>query len=202
MKQPRSKSSGNPLADPDSHSASDTDDRLSQNGVDISAPIPPVITSGSAPDGIDFSGQVLGLMQAVFSYGGAMVYCEFMSEMRRPFDFWKALLIAEAFIFSVYIFFGVYVYSFQGQYVINPANQGMSMRGPLVAGNILYLVTGLIAAALYGNIGIKVLYQACFKELLHLPDLGSKKGKWIWVFFVPIYWGLAFLLAAAIPNFS
>lgn len=99
-----------------------------------------------------------------------MVYCEFMSEMRRPFDFWKALLIAEAFIFSVYIFFGVYVYSFQGQYVINPANQGMSMRGPLVAGNNLYLVTGLIAAALYGNIGIKVLYQACFKELLHLPD--------------------------------
>jgi hypothetical protein len=86
--------------------------------------------------------------------------------------------------------------------VINPANQGMSMRGPLVAGNILYLVTGLIAAALYGNIGIKVLYQACFKELLHLPDLGSKKGKWIWVFFVPIYWALAFLLAAAIPNFS
>jgi amino acid permease len=77
-------------------------------------------------------------MQAVFSYGGAMVYCEFMSEMRRPFDFWKALLVAEAFIFSVYIFFGVYVYSFQGQYVINPANQGMSMRGPLVAGNILY----------------------------------------------------------------
>jgi hypothetical protein len=125
-----------------------------------------------------------------------------MSEMRRPFDFWKALLIAEAFIFSVYIFFGVYVYSFQGQYVINPANQGMSMRGPLVAGNILYLVTGLIAAALYGNIGIKVLYQACFKELLHLPDLGSKKGKWIWVFFVPIYWALAFLLAAAILNFS
>lgn len=182
----------------DSH----TDFRPSQNGVDISNPIPPVLTSAGAPPDIDFSGQVLGLMQAVFSYGGAMVYCEFMSEMRRPFDFWKALLIAEAFIFSVYIFFGVYVYSFQGQYVINPANQGMSMRGPLVAGNILYLVTGLIAAALYGNIGIKVLYQACFKELLHLPDLGSKKGKWIWVFFVPIYWALAFLLAAAIPNFS
>jgi len=185
-----------------SNKDSTTNPHPSQNGIDIAPPIPPVTTSASAPPDIDFSGQVLGLMQAVFSYGGAMVYCEFMSEMRRPFDFWKALLIAEAFIFGVYIFFGVYVYSFQGQYVINPANQGMSMRGPLVAGNILYLVTGLIAAALYGNIGIKVLYQACFKELLHLPDLGSKKGKWIWVFFVPIYWALAFLLAAAIPNFS
>lgn len=119
-----------------------------------------------------------------------------------PFDFWKALLIAEAFIFGVYVFFGVYVYSFQGQYVINPANQGMSMRGPLVAGNILYLVTGLIAAALYGNIGIKCLYQACFKELLGLPELSSRRGRWIWVGFVPVYWALPFLLAAAIPNFS
>jgi hypothetical protein len=125
-------------------------------------------------------------MQAVFSYGGAMLYCEFMSEMRRPHDF----------------FFGVYVYCFQGQYAVNPANQGMSMRGPLVAGNILYLISGMIAAALYGNIGIKVLYQACFKELLHLPDIGSKKGKVIWAAFVPVYWSLAFLLAAAIPNFS
>jgi hypothetical protein len=98
--------------------------------------------------------------------------------------------------------FGVYVYSFQGQYAVNPANQGMSTRGPLVAGNILYLISGLIAAALYGNIGIKVLYQACFKELLHLPDIGSKKGKMIWAAFVPVYWALAFLLAAAIPNFS
>jgi hypothetical protein len=124
-------------------------------------------------------------MQAVFSYGGAMLYCEFMSEMRRPHDFWKAL-----------------IYSFQGQYAVNPANQGISMRGPLVAGNILYLISGLIAAALYGNIGIKVLYQACFKELLHLPDIGSKKGKMIWAAFVPVYWALAFLLAAAIPNFS
>jgi hypothetical protein len=174
----------------------------SQNGIDISPPIPPVVTTISAPEGIGFSGQVLGLMQAVFSYGGAMLYCEFMSEMRRPYDFWKALLIAEAFIFGVYVLFGVYVYSFQGQYAVNPANQGLSPRGPLVVGNILYLITGLIAAALYGNIGVKVLYQACFKKLLHLPDLGSTKGKWIWAAFVPVYWTLAFLLAAAIPNFS
>jgi len=63
------------------------------------------------------------LMQAVYSYGGAMLYCEFMSEMRRPWDFWKALVIAETFIYVVYLFFGVFVYSYQGQYTINPAQQ-------------------------------------------------------------------------------
>lgn len=141
-------------------------------------------------------------MQAVYSYGGAMLYCEFMSEMRRPLDFWKALLIADTFIYVVYLFFGVYVYSFQGQYVINPANQGMSLQGALTAGNIIGFVTSLIAAALYGNIGIKVVYQNIFKELFGLPDLTVKAGKWIWVGLVPIYWGVAFVLAAAIPNFS
>ncbi|KAM0691527.1 hypothetical protein Q7P36_010298 [Cladosporium allicinum] len=184
------------------HSEPNYEAAFNQNGIDIGPPIAPIVTTASAPADIGFSGQVLGLMQAVFSYGGAMLYCEFMSEMRRPHDFWKALLIAEAFIFGVYVLFGVYVYTFQGQYAVNPANQGVSPRGPLVAGNILYLITGLIAAALYGNIGVKVLYQACFKELLHLPDLGSRKGKWIWAGFVPVYWALAFLLAAAIPNFS
>jgi hypothetical protein len=193
--------SGRAIPERDCREDADGQNR-SQNGIDIGPPIAPIVTTASAPADIGFSGQVLGLMQAVFSYGGAMLYCEFMSEMRRPHDFWKALLIAEAFIFGVYVLFGVYVYTFQGQYAVNPANQGVSPRGPLVAGNILYLITGLIAAALYGNIGVKVLYQACFKELLHLPDLGSRKGKWIWAGFVPVYWALAFLLAAAIPNFS
>lgn len=171
-------------------------------GTDIGPPAPPVSTTGGAPAGVDFSGQIVGLMQAVYSYGGAMLYCEFMSEMRRPFDFWKALIMADSFIYFVYIFFGIYVYSFQGQYTVNPANQGMSPQGVLTAGNIIGFVSSLIAAALYGNIGIKVLYQNIFKELLGLPDLTTKSGKWIWVAIVPVYWGIAFVLGAAIPNFS
>ncbi|KAK5153779.1 hypothetical protein LTR04_006162, partial [Oleoguttula sp. CCFEE 6159] len=161
-----------------------------------------VHTTAGPPATVDFTGQIVGLMQAVYSYGGAMLYCEFMSEMRKPCDFWKALLIADSFIYIVYLFFGLYVYSFQGQYTINPANQGMSPYGPLLAGNIISFVSSLIAAALYGNIGIKVLYQNIFKELFGLPDLTSKAGKLLWVAMVPVYWGAAFVLAAAIPNFS
>lgn len=162
---------------------------------------PPVATSAGAPADVDFSGQIVGLMQAVYSYGGAMLYCEFMSEMRRPFDFWKALIMADTFIYVVYLFFGIYVYSFQGQYTVNPANQGISVQGVLVAGNVIGFVSSVIAGALYGNIGIKVLYQNIFKELIGLPDLTSKTGKWLWVGIVPVYWGVAFVLAAAIPNF-
>jgi hypothetical protein len=71
MRQPPSKLNNHLLHVYHRSISIDTDP--SQNGIDISPPIPPVTTSGGAPPDIDFSGQVLGLMQAVFSYGGAMV---------------------------------------------------------------------------------------------------------------------------------
>lgn len=186
------------------HTAPNYTAAAAENGADIgtAGARPPVVTTAGAPEGTPFTGQVVGLMQAVYSYGGAMLYCEFMSEMRKPFDFWKALLCADLFIYIVYIFFGIYVYSFQGQYTINPANQGMSPQGVLTAGNIIGFVSSLIAAALYGNIGIKVLYQNLFKELFGLPDLTTKVGKFLWIGIVPVYWTIAWVLAAAIPNFS
>ena len=48
-----------------------------------------------------------------------MIFVEFMSEMRRPMDFWKAMACAQLFISIVYMFFGLFVYSYQGQYVLN-----------------------------------------------------------------------------------
>jgi hypothetical protein len=48
-----------------------------------------------------------------------MIFIEFMAEMRRPMDFWKAMACAQVFITIVYMFFGLFVYTYQGQFVIN-----------------------------------------------------------------------------------
>jgi hypothetical protein len=42
------------------------------------------MTTGGIPDAGDFAATVSGAMQAVFAYGGAMVFPEFMAEMKRP----------------------------------------------------------------------------------------------------------------------
>ena len=47
----------------------------------------------------------------MFSYGGAMIFPEFMAEMRRPRDFWKAAFCAQFFCYALYMTFGIYVYS-------------------------------------------------------------------------------------------
>ncbi|KAI9672863.1 MAG: hypothetical protein M1831_000299 [Alyxoria varia] len=166
-----------------------------------SGPPPPPVSVTGKPIG-SLSSQLVGLLQAVYAYGGAMLFTEFMSEMRKPWDFWKGMIASQAFIFFCYIFFGIFVYSYQGQYSVNPAYQSLSPYGAQTAGNVLHFLASLIAAALYGNIGIKVLYIQLLQPLFRLPDLTTKVGKLLWIPAVPLFWGLAFILAAAIPQFS
>lgn len=159
------------------------------NIADYSLPI--TTFAGTPPDGFasggdGFIGSMNGLNQAVYSYGGAMLFFNFMSEMRHPWDFWKAMVVADVFIYCCYMFFGIFVYSFWGQYTYNPAPQGIGYVGWRIATNIMNIVTGLIAAALYGNIGIKVVYTNVFQEFFGWPALTVKAGKWIWVAMVPI----------------
>ncbi|KAG2062554.1 hypothetical protein BDR04DRAFT_970202, partial [Suillus decipiens] len=161
---------------------------------------PPVMTQ--AINLQPFQTQLEGIMQIVFSYGGAMIFIEFMAEMRRPMDFWKAMALSQIFIFVVYMFFGLFVYSYQGQYVVNPANQGISTYGLQTATNAISLTAGLIAAALYGNIGVKVIYNNIFVELFGFPQLTVTWGKYYFAICVIVYWSIAFVIGSAIPQFS
>jgi amino acid permease len=157
--------------------------------------------AGLPPSG-SFAGSVNGAMQAVFAYGGAMIFPEFMSEMRYPRDFLKGMWAAQTFIYLVYMFYGLFMYGYQGQYVINPSYLGIGPYNFQTAGNVFAMVSALIAAALYGNIGIKVLYNSIFVEIFRAPSLATKAGKLIWVGLIPIYWSIAFVIAAGIPDFS
>jgi len=53
------------------------------------------------------------------------------------------------------MFYGLFMYGYQGQYAINPSYLGISKYSLQTAGNVFAMVTAVIAAALYGNIGIK-----------------------------------------------
>lgn len=44
----------------------------------------PIKTSGGTPPGLNFQDNVNGLMQAVFSFGGATLFPNLLAEMRRP----------------------------------------------------------------------------------------------------------------------
>ncbi|KAG1745205.1 transmembrane amino acid transporter protein-domain-containing protein [Suillus lakei] len=149
-----------------------------------------------------FQNQLSGIMQIVFSYGGAMIFVEFMAEMRRPMDFWKAMAYSQIFIFIVYMFFGLFVYTYQGQYVVNPANQGISVYSLQTATNVISLIATLIAGSLYGNIGVKVIYNNILVEMFGFPQLTATRGKYCFAISVVVYWSIAFVIGSAVPQFS
>jgi hypothetical protein len=158
--------------------------------------------SGAAPPGLTFVDNINGLMNAVFAFGGATLFVELMAEMRRPWDFWKSLLCADILIYLCYMVYGIYTYAMQGQYAYNISYQGIGTYNWQTVFNVFGLISGLIAAVLYGNIGIKVLYNNVGRDLFNFPLLESRTGKWIWAFFVPLYWILAWIVCQSIPQIN
>ena len=116
---------------------------------------PPLQHSAGLPDPSNFGASVNGLMQAVYAYGGAMIFVEFMSEMRYPRDFIKGMWGAQLFIYVCYMLYGLFMYAYQAQYLQNPSYLGIAPYAWQTVGNVLAMVSALIAAALYGNIGVK-----------------------------------------------
>ena len=53
------------------------------------------------------------------------------------------------------MFYGLFMYGYQGQYVVNPSYLGISQYGVQTAGNVFAMLSAVIAAGLYGNIGVK-----------------------------------------------
>lgn len=115
-------------------------------------------------------------------------------------DFLKAFSVAQALIFTVYVSYGLYVYSFQGQFTLPVAFQGVSHYSWQTVGNVLSLISGVIAGGLYGNIGLKIFYVNVIEGYLKGPPLLSRKGRYAWSTLVLVFWAVGFVIGAAIPQ--
>lgn len=144
--------------------------------------------------------RIQGIDQMVFAWGGATIFCEVMGEMARPQEFTTGLLCADSLIMVVYLFYGIFVFCYQGQFTYAVANQGINQYGLQLASNILNIISGMLAAVLYSNVGLKVFYQGFGVPDLKFPKLDTVKGAIWWAVLVVIYWGVAFIIGAAIPQ--
>lgn len=161
---------------------------------------PPIIHYNGLPPN-SLVGSINGLLSGVLAYAGVQLFVEFLAEMKRPRDFIKAMWGAQFFIYAVYVIYGCFVYYYQGQYSFNPSYMGVSIYGWQTAGNMITLIAALIAGGLYGNIGIKVFYNNILLDFFKAPPINSPTGKIIYAAIVPIWWVIAFVIAAAIPDY-
>jgi hypothetical protein len=92
------------------------------------------------------------------------------------------------------------VYSFQGQYTLAVAFQGVSRYSWQTVGNVLNLISTVIAGGLYGNIGLKIFYVNVVERFLHGPALLTRRGRLCWSALVLVFWWVGFVIGAAIPQ--
>lgn len=158
----------------------------------------PVMTSAFVS--YDLTQKINGMMSMVFAFGGALIFPELISEMRRPMDFWKGMISAQALICTVYLVYSNVIYAYQGQYVLGQSYNGIAKYAFQTVCNMLAILSGTIAAALYGNVGLKVIYVNTVQTFLKGPALNSPRGRVLWAGISIVYWALAFVIASSIPQ--
>ena len=115
----------------------------------------------------------------------------------------------------------VQVYGHYGQYSVSNLKNVIQPRTLQIVCNSLGLVTASIACrkyfplasdphtladlsspVMYFNVGMKTVYIEVFQEVFKFPPITTRKGRWMWYALGPVYWIVAFLVAAAVPNLN
>ena len=152
--------------------------------------------------GLGFHEGFNSVSNMVFAYAGHVAFFTFISELRDPRDFPKALAFLQCSDISMYIITAVVVYYYAGENVASPALDSASAVVSKVAYGVA-LPTIVIAGVVNAHVGVKFLYV----KLLHNreDDLMHQKG-WssyrIWLAMVTLSWLAAWLIAEAIPVFG
>ncbi|ODV82932.1 hypothetical protein CANARDRAFT_10025 [[Candida] arabinofermentans NRRL YB-2248] len=146
--------------------------------------------------------RVVGASNIAYVFAGSIVFPEIISEMRRPWEFWKSLLVAEGCILVIYLLFGNYVYSKQGQFSLTPAVFGISDEKALKGLCLITFLTGFIQSVFYGHISCKIAFKNYMPMLFKNLDLSTKRGTFLWSATVLTIWICVFIIAAGVPQVS
>lgn len=98
--------------------------------------------------------------------------------------------------------FGLICYLKQGQYSSILPSLDFDNSKLILANNIIGLITTMVAAVLYGNIGVKVFYENVLRAYCKAPPMITTKGRWYWTATVICYWAIAWVIGEAIPNIT
>lgn len=76
---------------------------------------------GTAPPGTPFHSAFLSVTNIVFAFAGHVAFFSFISEMREPKDFTKALVLLQVSDTTMYLIVAMVCYAYAGDQVLSPA---------------------------------------------------------------------------------
>ncbi|KAH8106923.1 transmembrane amino acid transporter protein-domain-containing protein [Cristinia sonorae] len=153
---------------------------------------------------LSFAKAFLAVTDIIFAYAGHVAFFTFISEMKRPQDFPKALYALQIADTTMYLIVGIVVYAFVGDTAVSPAlgNTGTTLRK--IAYGIA-LPTIVIAGVINGHVCAKLVFVRIFRrngmKSRHMNS-HTVTGWATWIGIVTAIWLLAFIIAEVIPFFN
>ena len=142
----------------------------------------------------------LAVANIIFAYAGHVAFFSFISELKKPEEYPKALFLLQASDTSLYLLVAGIVYGYGGKEVASPA---LGSTGPLLS-KIAYgiaLPTIVIAGVINGHVASKYIYVRMFRGT-NMMSKKTVKSYGAWALIALILWTLAWIIAEAIPVFN
>ncbi|KAF7513417.1 hypothetical protein GJ744_009838 [Endocarpon pusillum] len=157
---------------------------------------------------VAFHQAFLAVTNIVFAYAGHVAFFTFISELRKPEDFPKALCLLQGCDVAMYVITAVVIYHFAGDQVKSPA---LDSAGPLIR-KVAYGVaipTIVVAGVVNGHVAVKYLYVRLFRNSGQDGGKGGNimyqttfKARGIWVAINAVLWLVAWVIAEGVPVFN
>lgn len=164
--------------------------------VGISRPDPHV----QATVAVSFASAFGSVMNIIFAFGGHVAFFSFISELKDPREFPKALYTLQLVNTSLYIISAVVIYRFAGPSVASPALGSASH----VVRKITYgisLPTIVVAGVIYAHVASKYVYVRLFRGTRHMHE-----RTWLswgsWTAILTVLWIIAWIIAESVPVFN
>lgn len=151
--------------------------------------------------GTSYVNGMAAVLNIVYTFVGQITYPSFISQMKKPKDFKKALYIVTASELVVFALAGSIIYVYVGGYYMTaPAFGSLKGHYKTIAFSFA-LPTIIFLGALYGNVSSQFIFLKIFDEKSSHRNTHTIKGWSIWVALNLATWIFAFILAEVIPFF-
>ncbi|KAI4285585.1 MAG: hypothetical protein L6R35_004632 [Caloplaca aegaea] len=142
----------------------------------------------------------LATINIVFAYAGHVGFFTFISEMKQPKEYTKALYLLQGANVSMYLMVAVVIYHYAGADVSSPALGSTSGILPKLAYGVA-MPSIVIAGVINGHVAAKYCYVRLFRGT---GKMGQRTwGSFArWAVIVTLLWSMAWVIAEAIPVFN
>ena len=142
----------------------------------------------------------LSVTNIVFAYAGHVAFFSFISELRVPEDYPKALFLLQGIDVLMYLIAAGIIYRYAGPDVTSPALGSTSPLLQKVSYGIA-IPTIVISGVVNGHVACKYIYVRLFRG----TGMMAKKSLYsygMWAFIALCLWTVAWIIAEAIPVFN